>query len=411
VREKLLPRQPEINIGTTGHVDHGKTTLVQALTGIWTARHSEELKRGVSIRIGYADAAFMKCPRCPSPQCYTVEEECPKCGKPTELLRTVSFVDCPGHEVLMTTMLAGAAVMDGALLVIAANEPVPQPQTREHLAAIEVIGIKSIVVAQNKVELVSREEAVENYNKIREFLKGTVAEGAPIIPVSAQHSINVDALIEAIERGIPTPERDLTKPPRMFVVRSFDVNRPGTPIKNLRGGVVGGTILQGEFKVGDEVEISPGVEVERGRYEKLYTRIVSLHAGGRSVERARAGGLVGVGTLLDPSLTKADGLIGNVVGKPGTLPPVLESVSAEIHLFDRAVGTQDQVKVEALRENEQLVVNVGTSVSIGVVKLARGGRVDIDLRRPICAEKGARVAINRRIHERWRLVGYGVLTG
>jgi len=406
-----LTKQPEVNIGTAGHVDHGKTTLVRAITGVWAARHSEELKRGISIRIGYADVALMKCPNCPPPQCYTVQKKCSGCGSAPEVIRVASFVDCPGHEVLMTTMLAGAAIMDGVLLIIASNEPVPQPQTREHLAAIQITDIKNVIVVQNKIDVVSKEQALENYGHIGEFLRGTIAEGVPIIPVSAQHNVNVDALLEAIDKFIPTPKRDMSKPSRMWIVRSFDVNKPGTSVKELRGGVIGGTIMAGEFKVGDEVEIAPGIEIKKkGVYEKIYTRIVSLQAGGGSVERAGAGGLVGVGTLLDPSLAKSDGLLGNVIGKPGTLPSPMTSLSIETHLFEKAIGTKDLMKVERLKENELLVLNVGTSMSIGMVKSAKGDTAHLELRKPICADKGSRIAISRRIQDRWRLVGYGILS-
>ena len=408
-----LPRQPELNIGTLGHVDHGKTTLLQAITGVWAARHSEELKRGITIKLGYADAAFYKCPKCPPPECYSTQPVCPNCGSETEFLRSVSFVDAPGHEILMTTTLSGANVMDGALLVIAADEPCPQPQTREHLAAAEIVGIKNIVVVQNKIDIVSEEEAVENYRQIEEFLKGTVAEGAPIIPVSAQHGVNIDALIEAIEECIPTPERDLSKPPRMYVVRSFDVNKPGTPAEKLVGGVIGGSILQGKFRVGDEIELRPGITTRKGGRmvsEPLFTVITSLHVGGMAVEEAVCGGLVGVGTELDPSLTKSDGLVGNVVGKPGTLPPVLDEVSMEVTLFERAIGTKDLVKVENVARGEKLLLNVGTARTMGVVTGVSKDVVEAKLTIPVCAEAGNRVAISRRIGGRWRLIGYGILT-
>ncbi|MFH1328455.1 MAG: translation initiation factor IF-2 subunit gamma, partial [Candidatus Bathyarchaeota archaeon] len=197
--------QPEVNIGLAGHVDHGKTTLIQGLTGIWASKHSEELKRGITIKLGYADCVFYKCPNCPPPTSYTTNEKCPNCGSPAKILRAVSFVDCPGHEVLMTTMLSGASVMDGALLIIAADSPVPQPQTREHLAALEIAGVKNIVVVQNKVDLVTKEEALDNYKQIRDFLAKTTVADAPVIPVSAQHAINLDLLIEAAEKYIPTP--------------------------------------------------------------------------------------------------------------------------------------------------------------------------------------------------------------
>ncbi|MEM3073805.1 MAG: translation initiation factor IF-2 subunit gamma [Nitrososphaerales archaeon] len=237
-RERLIPRQPEVNIGTAGHVDHGKTTLVEAITGIWTSAHSEELKRGITIRVGYADAAFYKCPNCPSPDRYSPYPRCPNCGSETTLLRVVSFVDCPGHESLMANMLSGAAVMDGAILVIAANEQVPQPQTREHLLALEMLGMRHIVIVQNKVELIDDQKALESYHAIKRFTAGTVAENAAIIPISAQNRINIDAVIEAIETHIPTPKRETQAPPFMQILRSFDVNKPGIKVHDLKGGVV-----------------------------------------------------------------------------------------------------------------------------------------------------------------------------
>jgi len=386
--------------------------LVEALTGVWAARHSEELRRGITIKLGYADAPIYKCPNCEPPRCYSTEEKCPNCGSPCEFVRAVSFVDAPGHEALMATTLSGAAVMDGAILVIAADEPCPQPQTREHLAAIEIVGIKNIVVVQNKVDVVDENRALESYREIVEFVKGTVAEGAPIIPISAQHSANIDALLQALEECIPTPARDPTKPPRMYVVRSFDVNKPGTPAEKLTGGVVGGTLIQGNFKVEDDMELRPGIRVERQHkteYDPLFTDIVSLHAGGRTVKEAKCGGLVGIGTLLDPSLTKADGLTGNMVGRPNMLPPTLSELTLDIHLFERAIGTKEMLEVEKVHVGERLLLDVGTTITVGNVVSAREDTATLQLGRPVCAEKGFRTALSRRIAARWRLIGYGII--
>jgi len=386
--------------------------LVEALTGVWAARHSEELRRGITIKLGYADAPIYKCPNCEPPRCYSTEEKCPNCGSPCEFVRAVSFVDAPGHEALMATTLSGAAVMDGAILVIAADEPCPQPQTREHLAAIEIVGIKNIVVVQNKVDVVDENRALESYGEIVEFVKGTVAEGAPIIPISAQHSANIDALLQALEECIPTPARDPTKPPRMYVVRSFDVNKPGTPAEKLTGGVVGGTLIQGNFKVEDDMELRPGIRVERQHkteYDPLFTDIVSLHAGGRTVKEAKCGGLVGIGTLLDPSLTKADGLTGNMVGRPNMLPPTLSELTLDIHLFERAIGTKEMLEVEKVHVGERLLLDVGTTITVGNVVSAREDTATLQLGRPVCAEKGFRTALSRRIAARWRLIGYGII--
>jgi len=407
-----LPRQPEINIGTIGHVDHGKTTLVQALTGVWAARHSEELKRGITIKLGYADTPVYKCPKCEPPKNYSKEPVCPHCGSETTFLRAVSFVDAPGHEALMATMLSGAAIMDGAILVIAADEPCPQPQTREHLAAAEIIGIKNIIIAQNKIDIVNEERARRSYEEIRNFVKGTVAEKAPIIPVSAQHSVNIDALIQAMEEFIPTPQRDEAKPPLMYVVRSFDVNKPGTPIEKLEGGVIGGTVLQGKFSVKDEVELRPGISAEEeGKtvYKSLFSEIVSLQAGGKNVKEARCGGLVGVGTLLDPSLSKADGLTGNIVGKSGMLPPVLTELSLETYILERVVGTKELAKVENISKDETLLLHVGAAITVGKVVSVKNNVATLKLTRPVCALAGSRVALSRKIAGRWRLIGYGMI--
>ncbi|UCC33105.1 MAG: translation initiation factor IF-2 subunit gamma [Candidatus Bathyarchaeota archaeon] len=409
-----LPQQPECNIGTIGHVDHGKTTLVQAITGVWAARHSEELRRGITIKLGYADAPIYKCPECKPPESYSAKPTCPHCGGPAEFIRAVSFVDAPGHEALMATMLSGAAVMDGAILVIAADEPCPQPQTREHLAAIRVAGVKNLIIAQNKIDIVEEKQVLQNHNEIIDFVKGTPAQDAPIIPISAQHALNIDAVIQALEEYIPTPQRDPAKPPRMNVVRSFDINKPGATAEKLSGGVLGGTIFQGKFKLEEEIEIRPGIRVEehgKTSHQPLFTKIVSLHAGGRTVKEAKSGGLVGVGTLLDPSLTKADGLIGNLVGKPQTLPPALSELSLDMHLFERAVGTKELAEVDKVRMNEQLLLDVGTAITLGKVTSAKNNSVTLQLARPICAEKGFRAAISRKITGRWRLIGYGEIVG
>ncbi|MEM3597261.1 MAG: translation initiation factor IF-2 subunit gamma [Candidatus Bathyarchaeia archaeon] len=407
-----LPKQPEINIGTMGHVDHGKTTLVQALTGVWASKHSEELRRGITIKLGYADMPIYKCPQCEPPKNYTTQTTCPNCGSKTTFIRAVSFVDAPGHEALMATMLSGAAIMDGALLVIAADEPCPQPQTREHLAAAEIVGVKNIVIVQNKIDIVDEERARESYQEIKNFVKGTIAENAPIIPVSAQRKVNIDVLIQAMEEFIPTPKRDEAKPPLMYVVRSFDVNKPGTPIEKLEGGVIGGTILQGKFKVGDEIEIRPGIALEKegkSTYHSLFSEIVSLHAGGRNVNEARCGGLVGVGTLLDPSFSKADGLTGNMVGKSDTLPPTLSELTLEAHILERAVGTKDLMKVEEISLNETLLLHVGAAVTVGKVSAVKKDMVILKLTRPVCAQPESRVAISRKMAGRWRLIGYGTM--
>ncbi|MEJ7640662.1 MAG: translation initiation factor IF-2 subunit gamma [Candidatus Nitrosocosmicus sp.] len=403
--------QPCINIGTSGHVDHGKTTLIEAITGIWTSGHSEELRRGITIKVGYADAAFYKCPNCEPPYNYSVQPTCKSCNSDAQLSRVVSFVDSPGHESLMANMLSGGALMDGSILVIAANEKVPQPQTREHLLALQVLGIKNIVIVQNKVDLTEKENAIENYNQIKEFVSGSVAENAPIIPISAQHKINIDVLIENIEKFIPTPERINNDTGIMHILRSFDINKPGTPIKNIKGGALGGALIQGEFETGSEIEILPGIyNDKKNKYEPILTEIASLATGAGIVDKVKPGGLVAIGSRLDPSFIKSDSLIGSVIGKPNSLPDTVDEITIDINLFDTAVGTQDMVKVDPIKNKENLRLNIGTAVTTGTVTSSKNQRIEIKVKKPVCLMSKSKVAISRRIADRWRLIGAGITT-
>jgi len=299
------------------------------------------------------------------------------------------------------------------VLVVGANEPVPQPQTEEHLMALDIIGIENIVIAQNKVDLVDADEARQNYEEIQEFVEGTVAEDAPIVPISAEQEINIDLVIDALESEIPTPDRDPDADPRMYAARSFDINRPGTKYGGLMGGVLGGSLVQGELETDDEIELRPGREVEEGgqtEWRSVSTDVRSIQAGGEPVESASPGGLLGVGTGLDPSLTKGDALAGQVAGPPGTLPPTWESFEMEVDLLERLVGAEEGEEIENISTGEPLMLTVGTATTVGSVTSARGGECEVALKRPVCAPAGAKIAINRRVGARWRLIGVGTLT-
>ena len=409
---RKLPAQPEVNIGLVGHVDHGKTTLTQALSGIWTDTHSEERKRGISIKLGYADTAFYKTDKGE----YYATGKRPGGGNDdvTELQRVVSFVDAPGHETLMAILITGASIMDGAMLMVAANETCPQPQTREHLMALEIAGIKNIVIVQNKIDLVTKERAIESYNEIKNFLKGTIVEDAPIIPVSAHHDVNLDILIQAIEATIPTPDRSQDKRAIMHVARSFDINRPGTRPTKLRGGVIGGSIVEGEFQKDDEILIGPGRKIEKGNkvhYEPIRTKVSSMQGGGLNLDNMHAGGLCGMATPLDPAVTTSDNLSGQVVARVGDLPEVREKVDISVSLMENMVSGEGEEpnQIMPLRSNEMLMVNVATATSVGVVSNPKKDSATLTLRLPICADKGQRISLSRRVGARWRLIGHGTI--
>lgn len=404
--------QPEINIGMVGHVDHGKTTLVQTLSGKWTDTHSEEVKRGITIRLGYADVSFYKCDKCEGSDAYGTTPECKHCKGKAKLVRKISLVDAPGHESLMATMLCGANIMDGALLLVSAAEGCPQPQTREHLQALEIMGIQNVIVIQNKIDLVKEEEAKKNFDEIKAFLKGTKFENVPIIPMSAIHGINIDALVQTIEEKFKTPKRDLSAKPLMYVARSFDINKPGATPEKLVGGVIGGSIKQGQFTEGMDIEIVPGYEVQEKNqkiWKPLRSKIVSIMTGGQKVPSATPGGSVALMTLLDPSVVKSDKLVGSVISTPGSSPEVRYELRLQPHLLARVVGAKDKLVVEPIKLAELLMLNVNSAATVGQVKELGKNVVKCALRKPVCAEKGARVAIGRNIGQRWRLIGYGIV--
>jgi len=390
-------------------VDHGKTSLTQALTGKWTDTHSEELKRGISIRLGYADATFYFCSKCDS---YSTSAKCPKCMEDAVATRSVSFVDAPGHETLMATMLSGACLMDGAVLVIAADEKCPQPQTAEHLKALDVIGIKNIVIVQNKIDIVSEEQATENYNQIKTFIKGTVAENAPIIPISAIHNTNIDVLIESIEKTIPTPSRASGAAQKFYIARSFDINKPGTNVEELKGGVIGGSVTQGSIDLNDEVEILPGVK-KGNVWEPLRTKIVEIIQSGHSLSKAEPGGLIALQTKLDPALTRSDALAGSLSGT--ALPQPLDSLKMSISTFEYVIGVQGMQKVPSLQISDPLMLTVAIAKTVGIITSVKKSKkdntiiIETKLKLPVVAEKGDRVAISRQVSGRWHLIGHGII--
>lgn len=406
-----MSSQPEINIGLVGHVDHGKTTLTERFTGKWTDTHSEEMKRGITIRLGYANTEFREIPGKKGTEKYTVSKKVK--GKETKLLRKVSFVDAPGHESLMATMLSGAKIMDGALLLVAANEKCPQPQTAEHLMALEISGIKNVVIVQNKIDLIPEDKVLKNYEQIKKFLKGTSYEKSPIIPISAQHGVNMDLLIEHIENQIPTPKRDEKANPQMIIARSFDINKPGTKIKNLQGGVLGGAVLQGKIKEGDTIEIRPGritEEQNKTVAKPIITKVVSLMTGNEKVKSVMPGGSVALLTELDPGVVKSDALAGSLVGHKEKLPNVLNELTLDVKLLERVVGSKEELKVDPLKTNEILMLTVNSAATVGITKEISKNKIKCSLKKPICASKGDRVTMSRRIGTRFRLIGYGIIS-
>ena len=375
-----------LNIGMVGHIDHGKTTLLSKLTGKFADTHSEELKRGITIKLGYAD---------------TIIEKGSK-------KRYLSFIDCPGHEMLMATMLSGAALIDVAILLIAANEGI-KPQTKEHLIALQAKKVNKIIIVQNKIDLVSKEQAQKNYQEIKNFVKDTIAENAPIIPISAQQEINIEKIKDLLLE-IDIPKRDLKSNPEFLIARSFDINKPGTKIQNLHGGVLAGILKKGTLKIGDEIEIKPGITKKHANqitYIPIKTKITSIFRGNYSIKEATPGGSLAFETELDNTLTKTDSLSGNITSKPNILPEISEKIKIAYHLFSEVLGEEKQSKIENLKLNEMIMLSVNTTTTVGKITKIDKNEIELSLNIPIIPIKKDSVGLARNIHGHWRLIGFG----
>ncbi|MCF7910194.1 translation initiation factor IF-2 subunit gamma [Candidatus Pacearchaeota archaeon] len=401
---------PELNIGVVGHIDHGKTTLLSRLTGKFADTHSEELKRGITIKLGYADMTIYE-----DNGNFNISKK----GNPK---RYVSFIDAPGHEMLMATMLSGASTMDAAILVIAANEGI-KPQTKEHLMALQSKGIREIIVVQNKIDIVDKKQALENYKEIKEFLQENSVKDSPIIPISAQQSINIDKLLEEICK-LKIPERDTTSAPIFLIARSFDINRPGSEIPNLKGGVFGGILKKGILKVGDEIEIKPGRKITKSQnqseYKTLKTKILSLYKGAQKVQEVTPGASISIETALDPNMTKTDILTGCVASTTSSkiLPEITYKLKLKTNLFEKILGISNnsnnnsengkqKKQIEEIKTKEMLMLSVNTTITIGIVESVKENEIILNLTIPVIALPEDNVGLARRIDNHWRLIGWG----
>lgn len=381
-----------INVIISGHIDHGKTTLLYKLSGKWTDTHSEELKRGITIKLGYADVTISKNGD------YNIQGK----GNPQ---RYVTFIDAPGHEMLMATMLSGAAIVDAAILVVAANEGI-KPQTREHLMALQAKDIKNIIIVQNKIDLVSKEKAIENYNNIRKEFKGTIAENATIIPVSSQQEINLERIYEALCE-VPVPKRSPNDKPLFLVARSFDINKPGTKPSNLHGAVIGGTLKKGVLKVGDTIELKPGIMIKEAnqiKYKTIKTKIASLYKGSTKTKEITPGGNAAIETELDMSIGKTDALSGCVASTENNLPEITTKITIKQSTFKEQIGG---IQIPPLKPGETLMLSINTSVTVGSIIKLNKDEAEISLKIPIVPFKGDKVGIARNINNHWRLIGHG----
>lgn len=378
--------QPVINVGTTGHVANGKSTLVKCLSDKETQQFSKEKERNITIRLGYANTKIWKCNECEEPQCFSssqssvMEKQCKDCGANCELVNHISIVDCPGHRALTSTMLNGSCVMDYTMLVEACNnQTIPAPQTAEHLAATRAAKIPTTMIAMNKIDIVDRKTAYSKIGEITDYYRehfGGDSALPPIIPMSATFNINVDVMCQYISQMQVPKERDRYATFKMIVIRSFDINKPGVDVTELNGGVIGGTIMRGTLKVGDRINIYPGnyrkiPECEKKkegadfRYQPLSGEVLSIMSDKNSLDSAIPGGLLGIQLTIDPKFTRNDELSGSLVLRSQDVENDDEEKLFKIYdkiIVQMSTFIMDESEVtKALKKSDTLEINVNSN--------------------------------------------------
>ena len=403
-----MESQPIINVGFIGHVSDGKSTVTRRLTDVETQKFSKEKETNITIRLGYANAKIYKCQMCPEPICYysiginTKTNECKHCGEKGILVNHISFVDCPGHNSFMGTMLNGTSVMDYTITVESVvNKTFPAPQTIQHLDAIESNNIPNVAIILNKVDLVNEITTFEKIDILKDFLKKYKSKANPIIPISATFDVNIDVICEILAK-LKVPQRELEcEKLRMNIIRSFNINLPGTKIDTLKGGVVGGSIIKGTVKINDTVYIYPGMIYE-DKYEPLKAKVLTIFSEKTSLQSAVCGGLIALGLDIDPGLTGDDALVGNVIKLNNKFDDtnkfyVTKKVKLDIKYFD--IFNQD-----ILNSSNKFILNINMNNIQAEIKDDY-----FVFEKPIYIEMNDNITVSIKNQEGLQIIGTGKL--
>lgn len=423
--ENAIHLQPTINIGMIGSVSHGKTKITEQLTGICTLKDSKEQQKNITIKLGYANAKIFKCRVCPAPQGYQsfqshiLEANCKFCGQALELKRHISILDCPGHNLLMATMLNGTCVMDDTILVETIhNKDTMASQSVEHLIAAKLTNLKNSIVCINKLDLIPKNNVMQKIDQLKSELKGTVAESSPILPFVANHGINNDVLCEYICTKIKEPVRDFDSNGKMIIIRSFNVNHKNALLETLSGGVIGGTIMRGKFKIGDRIEILPGIITRNANikdendtyyiYEPLISRIESINSEKNNLNFAFPGGLIGLKLTIDPAFAAKDRLVGNIVrvisGNRYQKDnyKIFEIIFVYLELLDKFNGS--------FRKKDRLIINHNACNISGEIIRIKNNKAEINLiEKPICIELNSYVTISKNENGNLFILGRAIV--
>jgi translation initiation factor 2 subunit 3 len=394
--------QPILNIGCLGSVSDGKSTTVAQLTGTKTQRHSDEQIRNITIKPGYAN---MKVWEKDGMYTTTNSESIVEGGR---LIHHLSFVDCPGHQELILAMMGSVSLMKGALVVVSAAEPISKkPQLIQHLAAAKMAGLKKLIIIFNKLDLITKDIALTRKEELDLLLKKLDITPQYIIPTALNKKLGLQNVIKAIMEVFPPELSEDISDTEFRITRSFDINKPGTNWDEVQGGIMGGSLITGKLKVGDEIEIRPGqwVKNKSGGFtvNPIRTIIKSIQTDKLSLTDICPGGLVAIGTDVDPFYCKDDKLSGSIIGLVGKLPNVYSSITMNINLTSEFDGEWIPIK------NNKVYLQIGNVNTEATLKEIKSSDYTFELSKPSCINDKALILVCCNLSEILKIVAYGNL--
>lgn len=411
-----LNYQPIINIGTLGSVSDGKSTLIYQLTGIKTQKHSSEKNRNITIKAGYANLKIWKCNICS--ELYSTDSDkynyiCNNCldldsseiESNCSLVNHISFVDCPGHQELILTMLGSVSLMKGVIVVVSAAEPIKKkPQLIQHLKALKLANINKIIICFNKLDLISKEIAIERKKELDDLLLELNITPNIIIPTSFNKKIGLSSILRYImELYNPSNiiNENINNKTLFRITRTFDINKPGISWENVKGGVLGGGLIDGSLKIGDEIEIRPGIILKDKTHKPIITKILSLKTDKINLTSITPGGLIGIETTIDPYYCKNDMLIGNIIGHVGELPKVYKEIKLNYTKLKDFDGIWEP------KNNDIVYLQIGNIST--EAKLIDSISMYLSLLNPVCIETNIIILVCKKELNTLIIVGYGYI--
>jgi translation initiation factor 2 subunit 3 len=406
--QEIFHKQPNVIIGLIGAPANGKSSIIKALTGDSTQRHSDELKNNATIRLGYAGAKIFKCPRCPRPECFqatltsVMNHACRLCNSMAELVTHFSFCDNPGHADYLSTMLNGARIMDyGILVESVTNTTVPEFQTVRHFEIAKELDIPIPLICLNKLDrmLKNKNEIPAIVDKIEKFVAQYQTDKIPMLPISGTMGYNMDILCEYIA-SLPPKPKNTNADSKMLIARSFNINKEKTPISNIRGGTIGGTLVRGILKLDDIVIVYPGyIDPETNKCVPLRGKVKSLRSDENDLSFAIPGGMIAVQLDIDSALTGDDKLVGQVVYSANKDDP---GVYSEITLKFKQLDKKENFTI-----GETIHINVNSNNLEAQIK-DLNNNITLSLKKPICLEKGDLISLSKKDKDSINICGYGI---